>query len=146
VTTAESALIGLRIAKLRKEAGLRQEDIATVLGLSRSSVANIETGRQELSASNLLIVAKLLGSAVSEITESPSMPWLELAKRTYASERQYEQLADKAWREHDYLTAIRLRGVAEGIALARQHHLDVVADRPSAADEGVVKPKVGRSG
>jgi transcriptional regulator with XRE-family HTH domain len=131
VTTAESALIGLRIAKLRKAAGLRQQDIATALGLSRSSVANIETGRQELSASNLLVLAKLLGSAVSEITDSPSMPWLELAKRTYQSERHYEQLAEKAWRDNDYLTAIRFRGVAEGIGIARQHHLDVVAERPA---------------
>jgi len=124
VTTAESALIGLRIAKLRKEAGLRQEDVAKALGLSCSSVANIETGRQELSASSLLVVAKLLGSAVSEIMES-SMPWFELAKRTYASERHHEQLAEKAWRDHDYLTAIRLRGVAEGIGLARQCQLDL---------------------
>ncbi len=51
---------------------------------------------------------------------------LELARRRTATERAYQKLADDCWRDHDYLTAIRWRGVVEGLQIARDHHLDVL--------------------
>jgi transcriptional regulator with XRE-family HTH domain len=40
--------IGRRIAERRKQLGLRQTQVAAAIGLSRASLANIETGRQKL--------------------------------------------------------------------------------------------------
>lgn len=128
-TNVRLVKIGHRIAELRHAAGIRQEDLAEKIGLSRSSVANIEIGRQELSITHLQNIADVLGSSVAEIACTPSMPWLELARRTFKSEREYQQLAEQCWRDHDYLTAIRYRGIAEGLQIARQHHVDVINDK-----------------
>jgi len=39
--------LGAVVKERRKALGLRQEDLAKAIGLSRASVANIETGRQD---------------------------------------------------------------------------------------------------
>lgn len=41
---------GASIRAARRERGLRQEDLAKLLGVARASVANIEVGRQHTSA------------------------------------------------------------------------------------------------
>ncbi len=48
------------LKKFRKQAGLRQEDIARVLGLDRSAYSYYETGRAEPSITNIKIIAKML--------------------------------------------------------------------------------------
>lgn len=52
--------LGVRIAQLRKKAGLNQEQLAQILGLSRTSMTNIERGRQRLQIHSLLAIAKAL--------------------------------------------------------------------------------------
>ncbi len=118
--------LGRRIAEARKQAGLTQEDLAKVLGLSRSSVANIETGRQELSATHLIAIGSALGSSIAELADAPAMPWLELARQNTKERRQFEARADACWRNHDYLTAIRYRGVAEGLEIATANQFDLL--------------------
>ncbi len=41
-------LLGSRAATRRKQLKLKQEDVAKQIGLSRASVANLETGRQKI--------------------------------------------------------------------------------------------------
>lgn len=72
---ARTIATGLRIARARKTAGLRQDDLATATGLSRSSIANIESGRQELSLTNLRAIADALGTTIEALgTASDTAP------------------------------------------------------------------------
>jgi transcriptional regulator with XRE-family HTH domain len=73
------AKLGQQIRDARMTAGLRQEDLAGFLGLSRSSVANIECGRQVMSAYNLVQLHGLLGLEFEGLKphESASVDLLE---------------------------------------------------------------------
>lgn len=53
--------IGGGIAAVRRMRGLRQEDLAAAAGLTRSSIANIESGRQDTTVTTLLAIAAVLG-------------------------------------------------------------------------------------
>lgn len=49
-------------ARLREAAGLTQQAVADAVGLSRSSVANLETGRQDMPLSKLQAYAEAVGA------------------------------------------------------------------------------------
>lgn len=59
--------IGKRLAKLRKDAGLTQSDLAEAIGLSRTILAKIETGNQPLKPDQLYSVAKVLKVTSDEL-------------------------------------------------------------------------------
>lgn len=52
---------GAVISELRKKKGLRQEDLSKLVGLYRTSISNIESGRQKISALMLLKIIDALG-------------------------------------------------------------------------------------
>lgn len=52
--------VGRAIADRRNELGLTQEEVARQLGLSRASLANIETGRQKILLHYLYLIATAL--------------------------------------------------------------------------------------
>lgn len=52
--------IGTRVASARKTAGLTQEDLGQALGLDRTAVTRIESGRRELDARELAHLASIL--------------------------------------------------------------------------------------
>jgi transcriptional regulator with XRE-family HTH domain len=52
---------GRRVAKLRKKAGVSQEKLADAIALSRTSVTNIERGRQPVQLHTLYSIADALG-------------------------------------------------------------------------------------
>jgi len=52
--------IGLAIRKRRRQLEMAQDDLARQLGLSRATIANLETGRQRLLVHQLYAVAKAL--------------------------------------------------------------------------------------
>lgn len=52
--------IGQLIAKRRKSVGLSQADVAASVGLTRTSISNIETGRQKMLVHTLLDIADAL--------------------------------------------------------------------------------------
>lgn len=52
-------LLGEIISELRKDYGLTQEDLATKLNVSRSTVANWETGNREIDLQSLVKVANI---------------------------------------------------------------------------------------
>ena len=54
-------LVGKRVAGFRKALGLKQEDVAKRLGISRASLANMEVGRQRLLVHQLYGLADALG-------------------------------------------------------------------------------------
>jgi transcriptional regulator with XRE-family HTH domain len=62
IFTARRAL-GRRLAAYRKSAGLRQEELASLVQYGRSSVANVETGRQKGSTAFWRRCDEVLGAA-----------------------------------------------------------------------------------
>lgn len=55
------------IKKLRKEAGLRQEDMAKDLGVTRQTIIAIENNKYDPSLSLAFKLAKLLNTTVDEL-------------------------------------------------------------------------------
>ncbi len=55
------------IKQLRKEAGLRQEDMANVLGVSRQTIIAIENNKYNPTLELAMKIAKLLQRPVEEI-------------------------------------------------------------------------------
>lgn len=53
--------IGGHIAAARQERGIRQSDLAVAVGLTRASVANIESGTQRIQIHTLIAAAQALG-------------------------------------------------------------------------------------
>lgn len=77
--------LGARISEARRaKKGLTQERLATVIGLSRPSMVNIERGRQPLKVHQLVALADALGLAVAEllpgqaIGEQPPPPEIQV--------------------------------------------------------------------
>jgi len=58
-----------QIIRFRKEAGLTQEELAKKTGISRSSIAMIETAKRDITISNLSKIAKALKISLSELTK-----------------------------------------------------------------------------
>lgn len=59
--------LGLRISQARRRAGLTQEQLAAGIGLSRTSVANVERGRQPLQVHTLAQLAQILHSDLNSL-------------------------------------------------------------------------------
>ena len=56
--------VGSQIRQSRLAAKLRQEQLATRVGVSRASIANIEAGKQALSLHSLVAIARALDATV----------------------------------------------------------------------------------
>ena len=56
-----------RVKELRKQAGLRQEDLARMLGVSRQTIIAIENNKYDPTLSLAMKLAHLLGLHVDEI-------------------------------------------------------------------------------
>ena len=59
--------IGNKIMLLRKEKGIDQQSLALNIGLSRSSLVNIEKGRQRPSIYQIWLVARYLKTDISNL-------------------------------------------------------------------------------
>lgn len=66
LTKRDSAL-GKRIKRLRKKAGLTQEELATKINVSTTHVGLVETGKRRMSLKTLQKVARALGVKVRDI-------------------------------------------------------------------------------
>lgn len=53
--------IGLLLMARRHELGMTQEDVAEILGLTRTSIVNIECGRQRIMLHTIIGIAAILG-------------------------------------------------------------------------------------
>ena len=70
--------LGQRIREARERAGVKQEQLAQAVGLSRTSITNIERGRQGVQAFLLARIAESLGCQAADLFPSqsrgPSIP------------------------------------------------------------------------
>lgn len=55
------------IAKLRKERGMTQQELASALGVSRQTIISLENGRYNPSITLAHDIAKLFGSTIEQI-------------------------------------------------------------------------------
>ena len=60
--------IGLRIATLRKMAGMTQEELAERCNLGRSHIVRIEQGRYNVQLNTLAIIAEAFGMEVDFVS------------------------------------------------------------------------------
>jgi transcriptional regulator with XRE-family HTH domain len=58
---------GQRLRKARDDADLTQQDVADRVGLKRTSITNIEAGRQHISLHQLFLLADAVGSNPLEL-------------------------------------------------------------------------------
>jgi len=65
IATLES--IGERVAKLRRERSLTQEQLAEKAGVSRNHIADIELGTRNTGVWSFFLLARALGVTVSEL-------------------------------------------------------------------------------
>lgn len=56
-----------RIEEIRKDRGIRQEDFAKVLGVSRQTISSLETGRYNPSIFLAHKIAKFFGMTIEEV-------------------------------------------------------------------------------
>lgn len=59
--------IGAELKKIRKQKGYNQSDLAQKIGLERTSITNIETGRQKATVSVLYRICELFDIEVSDL-------------------------------------------------------------------------------
>ncbi len=71
-TTTDEITIGERIRQARDELGLTQADLGSRIGLDRTAIAKIETGRRRVSAAELVQLAAALDRPIDWfVTDSP---------------------------------------------------------------------------
>jgi DNA-binding XRE family transcriptional regulator len=61
--------IGAKLALLRRERDLSQEDLGCLLGLSQATIHHYEKGNDRISASRLLSIARALESSIAYFYE-----------------------------------------------------------------------------
>lgn len=66
--------LGERIRAAREEAGVKQDQLAGAVGLSRTSITNIERGRQGVQAYLLVRIAEVLGQAAADLLPGSGPP------------------------------------------------------------------------
>ena len=75
----DAAKIRTTIRSLRKAKGLRAQDVARKLGLSRSYYSQLESGARRLTVGHLIEIARILGVSVNELVGNPR----EIGEREY---------------------------------------------------------------
>lgn len=56
-----------RIEEIRKERGIRQDEFAKLIGVSRQTISSLETGRYNPSISLAYKIAKYFGMTIEEV-------------------------------------------------------------------------------
>lgn len=70
----EPRTLGWRVRRLRIRAGLRQTEVAERVGLSRSSITNIEADQQEPTVATLVALSDLFGVSVGALVGTEPFP------------------------------------------------------------------------
>ncbi len=78
VTPVTHEDIGLRIKRWRKNCGWTQGDLSSRLNLSRTSISNIEAGRQSLSVVDALTICRLLGIGIDQLLGPETSAWSDV--------------------------------------------------------------------
>ncbi len=95
--------LGERIRKARDKAGVKQDQLARAVGLSRTSITNIERGRQGVQAYLLARIAQVLGRPASELLPGldsvSSIP--DKVKNLEPSKREWAEQVMRSTKEDD---------------------------------------------
>ena len=81
------AIIGENVLRARKARGMKQEDLATAVGFLRTSVANIEAGKQRVPLHTLEKIAAALDVSPGELLPATWWPQSEAAATWRAEQR-----------------------------------------------------------
>jgi transcriptional regulator with XRE-family HTH domain len=74
------AALGERVRILREAHGLGQAELAKSCGLARTSITNLESGRQEPPVRKLALIADALGVTVGALLGETAMPALPMVR------------------------------------------------------------------
>jgi transcriptional regulator with XRE-family HTH domain len=72
--------LGERIKKLREGAGITQERVAEILGVSRPTISQMESGEGKISAEELIKIANLFNLSVQSLLDLEKEPEIVLKK------------------------------------------------------------------
>lgn len=72
--TAYNRAFGRRVQRRRKDRGLSQEALGALVGLSRTSITNIEAGRQSVVAYTIGLLARHLAISADELLNTEQSP------------------------------------------------------------------------
>lgn len=94
------AMVGERIRAAREQHGLTQEDLAAAIGLTRTSITNIERGRQRLLLHTLCDIAGIL--RIEPASLLPNLNDMTIASVSSSSpndvdDLEHESLSEKEW-------------------------------------------------
>jgi len=107
-------LFGELLARRRSEAKMSQRAFAKAIGLSRTSVTNIERGRQPVSLPTLYVMADILRTDVCKLLPSVKAPVL-LDEMRQLTAKQRNQLRSLTPQESDWLSNIEKGKQRKGI-------------------------------
>ncbi len=60
-------ILGQRVRQVRERQQLKQEDLATRVGVSRATITQVENGQQKVHLQSLYLIAAALGAAIADI-------------------------------------------------------------------------------
>jgi len=66
--------LGRNIASARTQASVTQAQLADALGLSRTSITNVEAGKQTVQVDELLLIAHYLRTPVTDLLARTALP------------------------------------------------------------------------
>lgn len=95
---SDRVVLGERLRECREYVGYSQDDVASVVGLSRPAISLIETGQRKVEVGELKRLAEIYGQPVSYFTgEAVSAP--SLPKSIHALARRASKLSENDLKE-----------------------------------------------
>ena len=74
-------LVGRRVREARESRGLSQQRLAEEVDLTRTSITNIESGRQKLLLHTVFLLADALATPVNDLIAPPTTDMLEQSSK-----------------------------------------------------------------
>ena len=84
--------IGIRLKEMRQHVGLKQEDVGKILGLSRVSILNMESGRHSPTPFKLLTFCRLFNCSLNDIFPPVEAIKYKIEEKTVTVKKKVKQL------------------------------------------------------
>jgi transcriptional regulator with XRE-family HTH domain len=130
--------LGKLVRQFRKDAGLTQTELATRVGLGRTSITNIELGQQHLSLHLLYALASALGTSPEKLLPRfdhavafPKVSELDPELRTTISSQQLAPSTQR-WIQRLVLKAAHSQGVSHDVRTTREKDIERPQDNDGA--------------